>query len=178
MGIIKEHPPVKLIIAITYHSGIDVESVIKELEYLISFVDKRSEIYEFSEFTSYYEGEMGSNLKKCFIALLDLIAPEELTSIKVKTNALEEKYDFDNKRQVNIDPGYITQAKLILATTKNYSHRIYIGEGIFADVHMHFSNKSYQPQSWTYPDYKDGNNVDFFNSVRKRYLEQLAEINS
>lgn len=173
MGLIKKHLPVKLIIAITYHPGIDVETVISELENLKLFVDKRSEIYEFSEFTSYYEMEMGSNLKKCFITFFDLIAPEELPAIKTKTNILEEKYNINNKRQVNIDPGYITQAKLILATTKNYSHRIYIGNGIFGDVHMHFKNKSYQSQSWTYPDYKDGNNVNFFNAVRQRYLEQL-----
>jgi hypothetical protein len=135
-------------------------------------------VYEFSEFTSYYELEMGDKLKKCFVACKALIAPEYLPSLKVNTNALEEKYKLDDKRRINIDPGYITQAKLILATTKNYSHRIYIGRGIFGDVHMQFSNKSYQAQPWTYPDYKDEKNVTFFNSVRQRYLEQLADFKS
>ena len=176
MGIIKEHPPVKLITAITYCSGIDAESVITELEKLQSPVDKRSGIYEFSQFTSYYELEMGNNLRKCFVSFIELINPEGLPSIKIKTNSLEEKYNIGNKRQINIDPGYITQAKLVLATTKNYSHRIYLGNGIFGDVHMHYSNKIYRPQPWTYPDYKDENNVIFFNDVRQRYLEQLANI--
>jgi hypothetical protein len=176
MGIIKEHLPVKLIIGITYCFDFNIESVVTKLEELQSPVDKRSEIYNFSEFTPYYELEMGKNLKKCFVAFLNLINPDELPLIKINTNELEEKYYIDKKRQVNIDPGYISQAKLILATTKNYSHRIYLGQGIFGDVHMQFSNKSYQSQPWTYPDYKDKNNVIFFNSVRKKYLEQLADI--
>jgi hypothetical protein len=143
MGIVKEHPPVKLITAITYRSGFDIKPVFSELEKTQSPVEIRSEIYNFSQFTPYYELEMGRNLKKCFIAFQNLID---------------------------------TQAKLVLATTKNYSHRIYLGQGIFGDVHMQFTNKSYQPQPWTYPDYKDEKNVKFFNFVRKRYLEQLAEI--
>jgi len=175
MGLIKEHPPVKLIIAVTYQSDIDIEPVITELEQLQSPVENISEVYEFSKFTSYYELEMGDNLKKIFIACKALIAPENLPSIKVNTNALEKKYEIDSKRRINIDPGYISQAKLILATTKNYSHRIFIGKGIFGDVHMQFSNKSYRSQPWTYPDYKDEKNVTFFNDVRLRYLEQLAE---
>ena len=178
MGIIKEHPPVKLITAITYRSGFDTKPVFSELEKTQSPVEMRSEIYNFSQFTPYYELEMGRNLKKCFVAFLYLIDPEELPYIKVKTNTLEEKYYLDNKRQINIDPGYITQAKLVLATSKNYSHRIYLGQGIFGDVHMQFTNKIYQPQPWTYPDYKDETNVKFFNFVRKRYLEQLGKYKS
>jgi hypothetical protein len=167
---------VKLITAITYQSGLEVEPVFSELENFQSPVENKSEIYDFSKFTSYYEMEMGENLKKCFVAFLDLIAPEDLPSIKVKTNTIEDEYIIDNKRQVNIDPGYITQAKLVLATTKNYRHRVYIGQGIFGDVHMHYGNNRYQSQPWTYPDYLDVKNILFFNAVRKRYLEQLAEI--
>jgi hypothetical protein len=177
MGLIKEHPPVKLISAITYCSGIDLVAVITELEKLLgTHVDARSGIFNFSKFTSYYEIEMGNQLRKCFITFTDLINPEKLPEIKVKTNELEEKYTVDKNRQVNIDPGYITQAKLVLVTTKNYSHRIYLGLGIFGDVHMQYSKKSYHPQPWTYPDYQNDKNVTFFNTVRQKYLEQLANI--
>jgi len=138
-------------------------------------VDKRSEIFNFSDFTSYYELEMGNQLKKCFIAFTDLKNPEELPEIKIRTNDLEEKYIIDKNRQVNIDPGYITQAKLVLVTTKNYSHRVYLRFGIFGDVHMQFSKKTYHAQPWTYPDYQDEKNITFFNMVRKRYLEQLPK---
>jgi len=176
MGIITKHLPVKSITAITYRPGLDIEPVFSELVKIQSAIELRSHIYDFSKFTPYYELEMGGDLRKLFITFLDLIKPEELPSIKVKTNLLEENYYIEKKRQVNIDPGYITQAKLVLSTTKNYSHRIYLGQGIFGDLHMQFSNKSYQAQPWTYPDYQDENNVQFFNSVRKRYLEQLAEL--
>jgi hypothetical protein len=118
---------------------------------------------------------MSDDLRKCFIAFSKLMVPENLPALKIRTTRLEETYILNQKRQVNMDPGYLTQAKLILATTKNYQHRIYIGQGIFGDVHLQYSNKSYQPQSWTYPDYKDEQNIRFFNMVRQRYLEQLAE---
>ena len=176
MGIIKAHLPVKLIIAVTYCPKIDLESVTEALETVYSSIDLRSEIYNFSEFTSYYESEMGHNLMKCFLSFLNLIDPEELPSVKVATNAFEEKYKIDKNRQINLDPGYISQAKLVLATTKNYSHRIYLGQGIFGDVHLHYAEKSYRPQEWTYPDYKSPSSLIFFNKVRQRYVEQLAAV--
>jgi hypothetical protein len=175
MGAIQKHLPVKLIAAITFHPHFDTEMVFEELEDLNSTIDLMSEVFDFNKFTSYYEAEMGSLLHKKFISFLELIKPEKLPGIKVQTINIEQKFLIKQNRQINIDPGYITQAKLILATTKNYSHRIYLGEGIFGDLHMHFSNKSFQPQSWTYPDYKNEQNILFFNSVRSRYLEQLAE---
>jgi hypothetical protein len=176
MGKITKHLPVKLITAITYHSDFDIESVLSQIEKLNSPIEFRSEVYNFSRFTSYYQMEMGEHLQKCFITFLRLIAPEILPEIKVQTNKMEEDYILNQKRQINLDPGYITQAKLVLATTKNYSHRIHIGKGIFGDVHLHYRNNTYQPQTWTYPDYKDEKNIMFFNATRKRYLEQLADI--
>ena len=175
MGKIQKHLPVKLISAITFHPELDIESVLNKIEDLHSSCDMRSEIYEFSVFTSYYEQEMNDRLKKYFVSFEKLFNPEELPYLKVKTNMIEEEYLVNGKRRVNIDPGYITQAKVVLATTKNYSHRIYLGKGIFGDVHMQYSNNSYQPQSWTYPDYKDAQNIIFFNQVRRRYLEQLGK---
>jgi hypothetical protein len=169
MGTIHKHPPVKLFTAITYHSKFDIDPIIYELEKRHSTIDIKSEVYNFSEFTSYYRREMSDDLRKCFVAFDKLIAPEDLQIIKVNTNTLEEHHLLDKKRQVNLDPGYITQAKVILATTKNYSHRIYIGNGIYGDVHLQYGNKSYQPQPWTYPDYKDAQNIAFFNLARERY---------
>ncbi len=176
MGKIKEHLPVKLICGITFCPSIDPKKVISTLEKLHSPVDLNSETYDFSAFTPYYEAEMGKNLKKLFISFSTLIVPEKLPQIKIDAIGIEEKYCKEYKRRINIDPGYITQAKLVLATTKNYSHRIYLSLGIFGDVHMHYSKGIYQPQSWTYPDYKYEMNGEFFNSVRKRYLEQLGKL--
>ena len=176
MGTIKKHLPVKLFTAITFLKGFDIEPVIEAIEKFHSPIDLRSEVYDFTKFTPYYNHEMGERLDKCFVSFLHLFIPENLPSVKMSTNRLEENYISNKKRQINIDPGYITQAKLVLATTKNYSHRIYLGLGIFGDVHMQYQNKSYRPQSWTYPDYRDKQNVEFFNATRRRYLEQLADL--
>jgi hypothetical protein len=176
MGTIQKHLPVKLITALTYDPELDIEAIVIKLEKGRSPVDLRSKVFDFSRFTPYYEKEMGRHLKKFFVTFSNLDAPEELPKLKIETNLLEEKYKVNKKRQVNIDPGYITQAKLVLATTKNYSHRIFLGQGIFGDVHMQYQNKSYRPQPWTYPDYRDKENIEFFNTARRRYLEQLADL--
>jgi hypothetical protein len=176
MGTIKKHLPVKLFTAITFLKGFDIELLIKAIEQFHSPIDLRSEVYDFTKFTTYYNHEMGEQLNKCFVSFLKLFIPENLPFVKISTNRLEEDYISNKKRQINIDPGYITQAKLVLATTKNYSHRIYLGQGIYGDVHLQYQNKTYQPQPWTYPDYKDINNLEFFNATRLRYLEQLADL--
>ena len=94
--------------------------------------------------------------------------------LKIQTNKIEEKYSENNKRRINIDPGYVTQAKLVLATTKNYSHRIHLAKGIFGDVHLTVYKGKFKPNPWTYPDYKEKFVLEFFDNVRKIYLESLT----
>ena len=77
------------------------------------------------------------------------------------------------KRPANLDPGYIEQAKVVLASTKNFYHRIYLGGGIFGEVTMHFKNNTYQFFPWTYPDYKSKDYQDFFLRVRQIFRSQL-----
>ena len=173
MGRIHKHLPVKLFSAITYHQSFDTQSLFSLMKLKFSEIEIKSESYNFSAFTDYYKNEMGEELRKLFIVFASLIDPVELPSIKLETNKVETELLEGANRQVNIDPGYITQAKLVLATTKNYSHRIYLGEGIFGDLHMQFSKGSFIPQPWTYPDYRQKNMIEFFNRVRQRYLEQL-----
>jgi hypothetical protein len=175
MGTIKSHLPVKLFAAITFHPSFNLPELYGKLDSDISQIEEKSVPYDFSSFTDYYHSEMGSHLKKLFIVFSDLIDPVELPGIKVNTNLIEKQYMVNNKRQVNIDPGYISEAKLVLATTKNYSHRIYLSQGIFADLHLQFSKGSFQPQPWTYPDYMQKNVLEFFNGIKKKYLEQLTD---
>ncbi|RKY87620.1 phosphoribosylformylglycinamidine cyclo-ligase, partial [candidate division KSB1 bacterium] len=121
--------------------------------------------------------EMGKNLKKRFLSFTELIYPDEITSIKIKTNEIEKKFTEKGKRKVNIDPGYISESKLILATTKNYSHRIYLNNGIYGDLHLIFKNGRFNPQPWTYPDYKEKFNLSFFEKVREKYKDDLKNDN-
>jgi hypothetical protein len=129
-----------------------------------------SPIFNFSQ-TNYYESEMGAALKKQFIVFRNLVQPDYIIDAKLISNEIEQKYAIGGKRQVNIDPGYISAAKLVLATTKNYMHRVYMGKGIYGDVHLKVSNRRFVPNEWTYPDYKTPEALAFFDQIRLDYLK-------
>lgn len=174
MGKIKPYPPVKLIAAIAT-SNIDLWPACKEkLELLCSDIDMAMDWYNFLH-TDYYLTEMGKNLKKRMISFRELILAEQLPDIKLATNQLEQEFAKGGKRGLNIDPGYICTPKLVLATTKDFSHRIYLKEGIFGDIHLKYQKGSFRPQEWTYPDYQEPDVIHFFNQVREVYLEQMVE---
>lgn len=173
MGQINKHDPVKYFTAVTFQDGKQLQAVKTELEKLFSSIELISEVFSFDQFTNYYEEEMGRGLKKTFFVFSELDMPEFLAGKKVKTNKLESGYmDDDRCRHVNIDPGYITLSSLVLATTKNFSHRIYLQRGVFGDLHLMFSNKTFQSMPWTYPDYKA--HIEFFNKVRESYYRELT----
>ncbi len=127
----------------------------------------------FFDKSRYYEKEMGWPLYRIFVSFKRLIKPDSLVSIKLYTNQVEEKYSEQGKRKVNIDPGYISLERLVLATGKNYAHRIYLSHGIYADLTLIYKGKSFVPLEWTYPDYKEL--IPLFNEVREIYKIQLKE---
>ena len=122
-------------------------------------------------YTSYYEKEMGKNLLRKFVSFGKLIDAGSLAEIKILAGNIEKELsNASGSRRVNIDPGYLTDAKLVLATTKNYGHRIYIGNGIYAEVTLHFRDGSFKPWDWTYPDYRMEEYIEIFNKIRKVYI--------
>jgi len=137
-------------------------------------IDYRSPVLKF-DYTHYYKKEMGHPLKRKFISFKKLISPEEISKIKLRTNSFEEALAVKKRRRINIDPGYISDSKLILATTKNYSHRIYLNKGIYAEVTLSWKKGGFQTLEWTYPDYKTTEYRDILNSVRNSYIKQLQE---
>ncbi len=126
-------------------------------------------------YTSYYEKEMGPALVRRFVSFGRHVPPETLPDIKNWTNDLEAQFSEGELRQVNIDPGYIAAAHLILATGKGYTHRPYLRDGIYADLTMIFGDGSFQSLPWSYPDYAAAGAVDMLNTIRKKYLWQLKE---
>jgi len=129
----------------------------------------------FFDRTRYYEKEMGWPLHRRFLSFEKLISPEMLVEVKLKTNDLETAFLKGEKRRINIDPGYISLERLVLATGKNYIHRIYLGKGIYADLTLVFKRGGFVPLEWTYPDYADPKMIDDFNAIRSRYLDRLRE---
>ena len=133
----------------------------------------------FHSISDYYTAEMGDIIDRVFFSFERLIEADHLADIKRQTNELEEELrgglpqSEAVKRPVNLDPGYIEHAKVILASTKNFYHRIYLGRGIFGEVTMHFRNNTFQFFPWTYPDYQSREYQEFFLRIRHIYRAQL-----
>jgi hypothetical protein len=123
--------------------------------------------------TDYYEKEFGGSLIRRFVAFERLIRPETLPDVKIWTNALETRLAAEGRRRVNIDPGYLAKAHLILATGKGYTHRPYLRKGIYADLTLIYRDKSFHSLPWTYPDYAGGEVIGMLTRIRERYLLQL-----
>ena len=129
----------------------------------------------FFDRTRYYAGEMGWPLYRRFISFEDLTSPERLVQLKHKTNGLEQQTVTNEKRKINIDPGYISPERLILATGKNFTHRVYLSQGIYADLTLIFQKGCFTPLPWTYPDYADPAIIQLFNQVRENYMKALKQ---
>lgn len=149
-----------------------VDSVINELKDKFGPTDWISPGLFFDR-TRYYEREMGWPLYRRFITFRELIRPEEIIEAKLFTNEIENRYLENTNRRINIDPGYISLERLVLATGKNYTHRIYLSKGIFADLTLVFHKGSFEPLEWTYRDYSDPEAIDQFNNIRESYKNQL-----
>jgi hypothetical protein len=150
------------------------KKVLDELKSELGSVLFQSKVYDFSSFTSYYEKEMGEDLKKAIYFFERLKPPEYIVELKCKCYEIEKKFtDYSGKRMVNIDPGYLGLSKIVLSTFKDYAHRIYLGKGVYAEVTLIYKNKTYTELPWTYPDYKQTEIIEFFNTVRTWYKEKL-----
>lgn len=172
MGRPRKHIPVKFITGLISSESSHITRSRQILEEKFGKVDRETPLIDFS-YTRYYEREFGSNLKRKFLSFERLIALEKNHRIKLRTNWIEKNLSVKNRRAVNIDPGYITLEKLVLFTTKNGSHRIHLGSGIYADLELVFEKKTFRPLDWTYPDYRTGEYINFFNSVRDVYFKQI-----
>lgn len=169
MGTIKEHRPVILIVALISRYEDALEWSRSEIEKQWGPIELASNVFDFVE-TGFYEASMGNNLKKQFVAFEALMDPSNLPSVKIATNDLElayaQQHSHVEDRPLNLDPGYLTLAKLVLATTKDRDHRLYLSQGIYAEVTLHFQAKKWQKRPWTYPDYQREDFQEFFTQCR------------
>ncbi|MBN1807083.1 MAG: DUF4416 family protein [Sedimentisphaerales bacterium] len=173
---LNEPKEVKLIIGILAANYHCLHSAADSLSNKFGKVDFSSDVWSFDQ-TDYYKEQTGPRILRQFVSINRLIDPGILAKIKHQTNKIEQKLAkklaLPLARPVNLDPGIIEPSKLVLATTKNYSHRIYIGKKMYAEVTLIFDKGSWRPQSYTYPDYRQQCYLDFFDKVRTRLMEQL-----
>jgi len=131
------------------------------------------------DLTDYYEAQMGTGLKRSFISFERLIDPEGLSEIKILTNDLENEIRREFRadlRIINLDPGYITPAALIMATAKDFSHRIPLRRGIYGHLEFLFTKAGIRKLDWTYPDFAQEDYQSYFLALRKTFLAQIKDV--
>jgi hypothetical protein len=171
MSIPQKSKPACLVVGVFMKDRTLFTQVVTVLKHHFGAIGMVSRWFKF-DYTSYYEKEMGTPLYRRMISFLELIDPVQLPDIKLTTNQIETQFSANHKRNINIDPGYIVPERFVLATGKNYSHRIYLDKGIFADLTLMFQKGQFQKLPWTYPDYAADNIRLFLNNIRKHYLSK------
>ena len=168
--------PVKLIVGILAANEDCLAAGRNKIAENFGQCDLVSEAWPFTQ-TTYYKDELGENVLRQFVSIAELIDPGQLASIKHKANHIEEQLAgtlaTDLPRPVNLDPGTIEPSKLVLASTKNFSHRIYIGDKMYAELTLSFCKGKWQSFAYTFPDYKEDRYHSFLSKVRQRLVEQL-----
>lgn len=175
MGEIAIPRPVKLVCGILAASPSWLDRGREALAARFGEIDAASLPVPFS-LTDYYRDEMGENILRQFVSFRSLIPGDNLAEIKLATNALETPLSEGGKRRANLDPGYLDLSKLVLATTKDATYRVYLGEGIHAQPTLFFRDGSFRPWEWTYPDYRAETAIAFFNGVRTVYRQETRGI--
>ncbi len=170
----KEPLPAKLGIGLIYKEKAAALSGWPTIEKTWGAIDFLSEVRPF-DYTGYYEEEMGRPLYRRWAFFRELVSQDRLPDIKWQALEIEKQWAVNEKRRLNLDPGLITAERLVLATGKNFSHRIYLGKGIFADLTLIFVKGTYHPLPWTYPDYKDEWAIEMFDKVREKYLRDISD---
>lgn len=172
MGTVRPPAQVKLFCALLVAPTISVHEVETVLAQTYGAIVLRTAPLPFTQ-TAYYEREMGSHLTRLYMAFDPLISIAALATVKQTTNQLETLWSSAGQRRVNVDPGYLDLAKVVLASTKDHSHRLFIGNGIFAEVTLHYRQHAFRPWEWTYPDYRLPATLAFFQQLREVYRAQL-----
>lgn len=172
MADIRKVPEVKLVCGLIAGSEEWRRRGVEALVAAYGPTDLESAVLPF-DCTDYYEAEMGPGLLRQFVSFTRLIDPASLADVKLHTNAMEKQWTAPGpglRRRVNLDPGYITPAKLVLATTKDFAHRIYLHSGIYAEVTLNFTKTGFRHFDWTYPDFKSGRYDAFLSAVRRQLM--------
>ncbi len=163
-----EFKAVKYFCGLLFSRAAAAESAIARLQELIAAVDGRSAVMPFAA-TDYYRAEMGEPLFRQFVSFREWQSPQRLAELKIAAMRLEEQLSAGGKRTVNLDPGYLSDANVIIATAKNQYHRVPLRDGIYAHMEYTLKDGRINFLPWTYPDFKTGEYLDFFNCLHRQY---------
>lgn len=178
MGTVREHPPVMPIVAAFSRLPEGLRWACQQAEAFWGSTILTSPPFSFVE-TNYYQDTMGDQLQKMFWLFAPRDDLDQLPAWKRMTNDWEVLYattvTTDLPRPINIDPGYLTESKLVLASTKDFAHRIYLSQGVFAEITLHFRHGGWQPHEWTFPDYRRSDYHAFFDLCRQEYRRRKLQ---
>ena len=172
MSIPRKPKPAKLVIGLFLKQKQLLDELADDLCARFGAVDIISGWLPF-DFTSYYAEELGAPLFRRLFSFEKLIQQDALAKIKLSTNQLEHKYSQNGKRRVNIDPGYMLHERFVLASGKNFSHRIYLDKGVYADLTLMYHKGCFQKLAWTYPDYADRSMLTVLERIRQKYILEV-----
>ena len=167
MSLPREPLPAKLILGLLFHDFAVRDEALGAVFQRFGPPDFLTQPQPFV-YTSYYDKEMGPDLLRQVCSFLNLVPPDRLPDIKLATNQLEVELSGAGKRTINIDPGILSEERLILATGKNYTHRVYLRNGIYADLTLIYQKGAYQGLPWTYPDYQEPALLHFLGVLRQK----------
>ena len=166
-----EFKKAKYFCGLIFREGPARERAIARLAELLSAIDGRSAVIPFIQ-TPYYHAEMGIPLFRQFLSFRQLLGPERLPAVKLACMALEEELSEEGRRTVNLDPGYLSEANVIIATAKNHYHRVPLADGVYAHMEYVLKDGCIQFLPWTYPDFQSAPYLEFFNDLRERFRSE------
>ena len=166
--------PVKLFIGILYSDEEVLKGAKEFLQEKYGKIDYESQPFEFI-ITDYYVPEMGSPIYRMFISHEPLIQPNEIARIKLESNEIEDQLTITGKRKVNLDPGYMDTCKAVLASAKYNGPKVYLDDGIYADLTLYYEKGTFHPYPWSFPDFKTGQYNRPFLQIRELYKAQLKK---
>ncbi len=177
MSLLKTPVPANLTCSVTYRDEAVYADAMAHLVERFGAVDATSDAYDFSSISGHYDGEMGGPLTKRIVSFERLLSRERFTAAKLFAVGIEDHFSVDGKRRINLDPGLLTMENFLLSTGKNHSHRIYLGEGVWAEVTLLFTkHATIQELPWTYRDYLRDPAAAFLLSLRGIYKKKLAAL--
>ncbi|NIZ47227.1 DUF4416 family protein [Entomospira nematocerorum] len=175
MGLATHYTKEKLMMGLLFHH-LDQAKLAKELtQQHWGSCDYESAIFNFSDHSPYYDKEMNGTVFRQFFSFTALIEPDQLATIKTITNDIEKTFQHNGYRPINLDPGLINTGRLVLATTKNATHRIALQHGIYGELTLFYSRKSWNPFPWTYPDFRSEAVQAVLSDIRNLYRKNIRE---
>jgi hypothetical protein len=162
----------KLVVSALFSSGTGEGPVIEALQNRFGDIELVSERMPFDH-TRYYEAEMGPNLCRRLVSFKDPVPADFLVKAKHRLQEVEDRFrDHGRRRRCNLDPGLLSLQNFVLATHKGYTHRIYLGGGVYAELTLIYQKGGFRPLEWTYPDYASEPMIGLLDAVRDIFLQQ------